>query len=466
VVERARASRSRRSGARRRNDGEQAADFIRELIVRGEFQAGERLVPSEIADLVGFSRIPVREGLVALEAEGLVSVAPRRGTTITGLTREIVQAHHEVIGQIHGLVARWAVERAGGAVLPELVRGLAKIESKAAGEALASFRHCVAELLVASNSGRAEALLRVLPDLLAAGALDPNDAIGSLTAASGRDLRRALRRADRDAVASIAATHQERLGSAVADLLEERGWLADPAAVAPWPADLDTAAPASTEPRSLRPNSFAVPNPNRGARVEALVRDLIVSGKIPPSTRIDLQEIAVRARVSTTPLREAMIALERQGWVTIAPHRGVFVKPFGARDARDHYDLFAVLFALATDHLVETADTEFLAGFRSEVEALELERDATSFELINRRLIDLVVTQAHSRPLVVALRAMPEVMAGNFFERVPGAMDGHRVGSRALLEAAEAGDAGAARGAWFRMLRNDADGVIEVLRFD
>ena len=449
----------------RRNDGEEAANYIRELIVQGELPAGQRLVASEMAELIGVSRIPVREGIIALEAEGFVSVAPRRGTTITGFTREIVQAHHEVVGHLQGIVARWAVERSGKDVLSKLVRDLAKIESKPPVEAVASYRRCVDELLAASASGRAAALLRVLPDLLATSALEPDGAVASLTADAGSKLRRALRRADKDAAATIVARHQAHLGAAVADLLDEQGWLAHPEDVAPWPGDVVGAAPASPEPRSLRPNSFAVPNPNRGARVEALVRAMIIGGKIPPSTRVDLQDIAARAGVSTTPLREAMIALERQGWVTIAPHRGVFVKPFGAQDARDHYDLFAVLFALATDHLVAAADPDALARFRQDVEALEVEVDAAAFEQINRRLLDLVVTQPHSRPLVVALRAMPEVMAGNFFERVPGAMDGHRIGFRALLEALEASDADAARGAWSRMLRSDGDGVIEVFRF-
>lgn len=434
--------------------------------MRGELRAGERLVPSEIAELMNVSRIPVREGLIALEAEGFVSVSPRRATIITGFTREIVQSHHEVLGEIHGMVTRWAVERAADEVLAELVRGLAKIESKTAGEALASFRHCVTGLLAASRSARAAALLRVLPDLVAAAALESDDAIGSIATASGRDLRRALRRRDGDAAAAIMAGHHARLGSAVADLLERRGWLADPEAVVPWPVEPDRTAEANSEPRSLRPNSFAAPNPNRGAQVEALVRDLIIHGSIPPSTRIDLQEIALRAGVSSTPLREAMIALERQGWVTIATHRGVFVKPFGAQDARDHYELFATLFALATDQVVARADPDVLARLRRDVEALELEGDATSFERINRRLIDLVVSQAGSRPLLVALRAMPEVMAGNFFERVPGAIESHRAGFRALLEALDGEDAGKARDAWFRMLRSDAEGVIEVFGFE
>ncbi|HUS60753.1 MAG TPA: GntR family transcriptional regulator, partial [Acidimicrobiales bacterium] len=52
---------------RRRSSGAHAADYIRRLIFEGELRQGERVPQDEIADALSLSRIPVREGLIALE---------------------------------------------------------------------------------------------------------------------------------------------------------------------------------------------------------------------------------------------------------------------------------------------------------------------------------------------------------------------------------------------------------------
>jgi DNA-binding GntR family transcriptional regulator len=55
---------------------------VRQAILSGVYQPGERLVESTIADQLGVSRAPVREVLSALEKEGLVVNTPRRGSSV------------------------------------------------------------------------------------------------------------------------------------------------------------------------------------------------------------------------------------------------------------------------------------------------------------------------------------------------------------------------------------------------
>jgi DNA-binding GntR family transcriptional regulator len=69
-----------RDGATRR-----VMDALRELIVRRELGAGQQVYQEQLAQLLGVSRIPVREALKALEAEGLLSHAPNRGYFVTVL---------------------------------------------------------------------------------------------------------------------------------------------------------------------------------------------------------------------------------------------------------------------------------------------------------------------------------------------------------------------------------------------
>ena len=63
--------------------------------------------------------------------------------------------------------------------------------------------------------------------------------------------------------------------------------------------------------------------------------------------------IAKTLGVSRIPVREAMIALEREGWVTTIPHRGVFVNAVDRSAVRDHYELYGLLYGFAVRRAVE-----------------------------------------------------------------------------------------------------------------
>lgn len=63
---------------------------IREKILSGEIKAGQPLRQAALAEELNVSRIPVREALLQLEAEGLVSFEPHKGATATELSPEQV----------------------------------------------------------------------------------------------------------------------------------------------------------------------------------------------------------------------------------------------------------------------------------------------------------------------------------------------------------------------------------------
>jgi DNA-binding GntR family transcriptional regulator len=63
-----------------RNLPDQVADHIVILLAKGELQPGQRVFENKICDLLGVSRVPVREALRILQAQGVVRVEPNRGT--------------------------------------------------------------------------------------------------------------------------------------------------------------------------------------------------------------------------------------------------------------------------------------------------------------------------------------------------------------------------------------------------
>ncbi|HEV2618242.1 MAG TPA: GntR family transcriptional regulator [Candidatus Acidoferrales bacterium] len=67
------------------------ADKLREMIIRGEIQEGEQLRQDAIASDFQVSRIPVREAMRQLEAEGLITIVPHRGGVVSALSPEEIE---------------------------------------------------------------------------------------------------------------------------------------------------------------------------------------------------------------------------------------------------------------------------------------------------------------------------------------------------------------------------------------
>ncbi|MEM8572270.1 MAG: GntR family transcriptional regulator [Pseudomonadota bacterium] len=67
--------------------------------------------------------------------------------------------------------------------------------------------------------------------------------------------------------------------------------------------------------------------PDLHARLIAQLRDLIVRGELPPSSRVPETRLCERFHVSRTPLREALKALSAEGLVMLRPNRGSVITP-------------------------------------------------------------------------------------------------------------------------------------------
>lgn len=76
---------ARSSSVQPRTASAAAAEEVRRRILAGTYAAGTQLKQDALAADLGVSRIPVREALVQLEAEGLVRIEPHRGAMVVGI---------------------------------------------------------------------------------------------------------------------------------------------------------------------------------------------------------------------------------------------------------------------------------------------------------------------------------------------------------------------------------------------
>lgn len=94
--------------------------YIRERIVDGSIAGGAKLNPTTIADALGVSRMPVREALVQLDAEGLVTNRANRGAIVTPFKPEDIEELFEMRAALEGVAARHAAANHTETQLEEL----------------------------------------------------------------------------------------------------------------------------------------------------------------------------------------------------------------------------------------------------------------------------------------------------------------------------------------------------------
>ena len=67
------------------------------------------------------------------------------------------------------------------------------------------------------------------------------------------------------------------------------------------------------------------------------------NGVLAPGTAINLNEISQKLGISKTPLRDALIQLETEGFVTILPRRGIIVNTLSLNDIKSYYEILGAL---------------------------------------------------------------------------------------------------------------------------
>ncbi|WP_223166812.1 GntR family transcriptional regulator [Nonomuraea sp. SYSU D8015] len=77
-------------------ESQRVADHLREAILSGAIAPGERIRQEELAVRLGASRLPVREALRMLEAEGLTEHHPHRGARVPLLDRHQVDVIYQM----------------------------------------------------------------------------------------------------------------------------------------------------------------------------------------------------------------------------------------------------------------------------------------------------------------------------------------------------------------------------------
>lgn len=218
----------------------------------------------------------------------------------------------------------------------------------------------------------------------------------------------------------------------------------------------EVAAPPSTSAVSVR------------QAAEEKLRAAIVSGELLPGQRLPERMLCDWTGVGRTTIREAIRQLESEGLVTTVPHRGPTVAQPSEKEARDLYELRAMLEGQAGRLCALRGTPEHAAALHRSVDVLDAARRAGQISGVidaNAEFYAALTAGAGNDALRQALAGIHNRLAFFRFSstRWPGRTERSVAELRAIAEAVSARDPAAAEAACVRHIEAAAELALVVL---
>jgi DNA-binding GntR family transcriptional regulator len=133
------------------------------------------------------------------------------------------------------------------------------------------------------------------------------------------------------------------------------------------------------------------------------LREQLRSGNILPGSAINLDETSRKLGVSRTPLRDALLQLESEGFVTIYPRRGVIVNTLSLQDIKNYYQIIGALESTAVLQAFEKIGEDAIRTMEGIIEGMRRAIESNDFDLYyekNLALHDVYLASCGNENLV------------------------------------------------------------------
>lgn len=173
------------------------------------------------------------------------------------------------------------------------------------------------------------------------------------------------------------------------------------------------------------------------------LRRQVITGELPPGTRLVEDRLAAALGVSRNPVREALQTLAGEGFVSILPRRGAVVADITPAQAEELFDVRMALESLAARLAARNADAAAVARLRAVLERARVATDTGQLDLLaacNTEFHQLVVAAGGNDYLSLLVAPMARrvqwVFRASAASRAPHSWTEHE----GLLNAIAAGD--------------------------
>jgi DNA-binding GntR family transcriptional regulator len=178
------------------------------------------------------------------------------------------------------------------------------------------------------------------------------------------------------------------------------------------------------------------------SRAASELRDRILTGRLRPGTRLDLDEITREFGISRTPVREALLELSYEGLVAVSPRSGIRVLGITPEDAVDNFSVLATLAGKAAEWTAARITGPERQNLHDLAEAVAGADDVVAANWRFHRAVNLA---SGSRRLLIYLRQAVRAVPASYFELFPEQVRRSEADHAVLLDAIDRGDRAAAR---------------------
>jgi len=115
----------------KQNISEELVDFLKNQILSGELNPGDRIVETKLARELGISQTPVREALRQLQGEGIITIIPNKGPMVRTMDLKDAFEIYSIRAMLEGLAIRLAALNASDADIDALEQFFHRMKEKA-----------------------------------------------------------------------------------------------------------------------------------------------------------------------------------------------------------------------------------------------------------------------------------------------------------------------------------------------
>lgn len=125
----------------KQNISEELVGYIKQQILNGELNPGDRIVETKLARELGISQTPVREALRQLQGEGVVSILPNKGPIVRTLDIDDAYEIYSIRSMLEGLAIRLATQHASDEEMTKLEQFYNQMKSKLSDDSVMYLLH-------------------------------------------------------------------------------------------------------------------------------------------------------------------------------------------------------------------------------------------------------------------------------------------------------------------------------------
>lgn len=142
------------------------------------------------------------------------------------------------------------------------------------------------------------------------------------------------------------------------------------------------------------------------SRVYAEIKQRIILLEYEPGEALSEKELAREFGISRTPIREALIRLETEGLVRIAPNRGIYVTEVSFQDLKNVFEIRSFLIGLVGQLAAERVTEKELDEMKVMLEKIKRERNSKVLLELDLGFHDLINRATHNNILVTVLERL------------------------------------------------------------